>query len=94
MANPKLHHMGEHSPGQEWYAWHCPGCECAHYVTVPRWTWNGSMERPTFHPSVLVNQHDPASRCHSWVKDGRMQFLAGCYHQLAGQTVEIPDWDN
>jgi hypothetical protein len=22
------------------------------------------------------------------------QFLGDCYHKLAGQTVEIPDWDD
>lgn len=37
----------------------CPGCGCAHQVNVagintPVWGWNGSMERPTFTPSVLV----------------------------------------
>lgn len=31
--------------------------------------------------------------CHSFVTDGKIQFLSDCTHQLAGQTVEIPDWD-
>jgi len=30
--------------------------------------------------------------CHSFVVDGRMQFLSDCTHSLAGQTVLIPDW--
>lgn len=37
----------------------CPGCEMTHYISVgegdgPRWNWNGSKERPTFTPSILV----------------------------------------
>jgi hypothetical protein len=30
--------------------------------------------------------------CHSFVTDGRIQFLGDCTHRLAGQTVDIPDW--
>jgi hypothetical protein len=31
--------------------------------------------------------------CHSFVTDGKIQFLDDSTHKLAGQTVEIPDWD-
>lgn len=30
--------------------------------------------------------------CHSFVTDGRIQFLGDCTHALAGQTVEMPEW--
>jgi hypothetical protein len=30
--------------------------------------------------------------CHSFVTDGKIQFLADCTHALAGQTVDLPDW--
>lgn len=30
--------------------------------------------------------------CHSFVTDGRIQFLTDCTHALAGQTVPIPEW--
>ena len=29
--------------------------------------------------------------CHSFVKDGLIQFLNDCTHRLAGQTVDLPD---
>lgn len=29
--------------------------------------------------------------CHSFVTDGRIQFLNDCTHALAGQTVDLPD---
>lgn len=30
--------------------------------------------------------------CHSFIADGRIQFLGDCTHELKGQTVEIPLW--
>lgn len=30
--------------------------------------------------------------CHSFVTDGRIQFLSDCTHALAGQTVDLQDW--
>lgn len=30
--------------------------------------------------------------CHSFVVDGEIQFLGDCTHQLAGQTVPLPEW--
>lgn len=76
----------------------CPGCDDVHQIRVGTWTWNGDLERPTFTPSVLVryevsppNQH-LSTVCHSFVTDGRIQFLGDCTHALAGQTVDLPPW--
>lgn len=33
-----------------------------------------------------------ATVCHSFVTDGRIQFLGDCTHELAGQTVDLPEW--
>lgn len=30
--------------------------------------------------------------CHSFVTDGRVQFLSDCTHALAGQTVDLPEY--
>ncbi|QED11703.1 hypothetical protein PP914_gp215 [Arthrobacter phage Qui] len=30
-------------------------------------------------------------RCHSFVTDGKIEFLSDSTHKLAGQTVDIPD---
>lgn len=44
------------------------------------------------------NPGDPAPFecrvCHSWVRDGRIEFLSDCTHALAGQTVDLPDWND
>jgi hypothetical protein len=31
--------------------------------------------------------------CHSFVTDGRIQFLSDCTHSLSGQTVDLVDFD-
>ncbi|MGK9222085.1 MULTISPECIES: DUF6527 family protein [unclassified Microbacterium] len=33
-----------------------------------------------------------ATVCHSFVRDGRIEFLTDSTHALAGQTVELPHW--
>lgn len=75
-------------------------------VTGPKaWTFNGDFNRPTFQPSILVRGTDydcdadgrpiastvRDSVCHSFVTDGRIQFLADSTHALAGQTVDLPE---
>lgn len=74
---------------------HCPGCKCAHRVPVNglySWAWNGSENTPTLEPSLNYNMMDPATHCHSFVTEGRIQFLPDCFHALAGLTVDIPEW--
>lgn len=78
---------------QKLYLFHCPGCKYGHFFEVPRWTWNGSLEAPTVSPSLLIAQEDPKARCHLFLRDGMIEFLSDCHHELAGKTVPIPDWD-
>jgi hypothetical protein len=72
----------------------CPGCRDPHVIpTLGKmgWKWNESCESPTFEPSILV--HDGAVRkavCHSFVKNGRIEFLPDCTHALKGMTVDLP----
>lgn len=71
----------------------CPGCDDEHVVRIEgagAWGFNGDMDHPTLTPSVLVRYGD-GSRCHSFVRDGRIEFLSDCSHALAGQTVELPE---
>ncbi len=51
----KLHKLEktEGRDGPDLMFW-CPGCQCGHGVWLPRWTWNGNFEKPTFTPSLLV----------------------------------------
>ena len=85
------------------YLFLCPGCNEVHQVhtatpsdaTGAKWSFNGDVEKPTISPSLLVRWPDnikPDNVCHSFIKDGMIQFLSDCTHSLAGQTVELPDF--
>lgn len=88
--------------GDDWLAFHCPGCEYSHAVTVngrrndrgASWTWNGSLVVPTFSPSLNVWADDPKLRCHSFVRDGMIEFLPDCFHKLKATTAIIPAWES
>ena len=84
-------------PGERAFTFHCPGCGFAHFFrtgSTRGWTWNSDMVRPTIMPSLRVDG-GAAGLCHSWIKDGRIQFLADCTaHRLGNQTVDIPAWED
>ena len=80
-------------------AFHCPGCKSGHSFCIkssipgrPVWQWNGDMERPTFAPSLLINQSRPESRCHLFMRDGIIEFLGDCHHALKGQHVPFEEF--
>lgn len=58
-----------------------------HYVGDGENCWcTFNAARPDETPDFICEQ------CHSFVTDGRIQFLPDCSHELAGQTVDLPDW--
>ena len=104
-------------------AFHCPGREDAHVVSISGdgavWEWNRRLDLPTFLPSILVRsghyaqapgttecwctyaaahpEKPPAFKCgicHSFVTAGKIGFLPDSTHKLAGQTVDLPDWES
>lgn len=89
-------------PGDFTLNFWCPGCKSVHGVHIrpsgqrPAWTWNGCHDHPTFTPSILITWKDPDSEiatetCHSFVTASQIRFLEDCTHELAGQTVMLPD---
>lgn len=75
--------------------WRCAGCGDIHACPVrgsrierPRWDWNGSLVAPTLSPSIL-KRPGAGPVCHSFVRDGVVDFLGDCAHPLAGQTVAM-----
>lgn len=83
----------------------CPGCD--HVLETdensnPHWKFNNNFESPSFIPSLLVKTGkyvDPkfedddnlSSVCHSFIRDGKIEFLNDSTHHLSGQTVELPN---
>lgn len=84
------------------YRFMCPGCGCIHQFWErwndgsPAWKWNGDVSKPTVHPSIKVTTPGgiPGAVCHSFITNGRIQFLTDSTHHLAGQTVELPELED
>lgn len=84
----------------KWIFW-CPGCHSHHWFDVTRWTWNGSLDKPTvrasilnnhtikLQTSVLSNPTELQTRCHIFITDGQIQYLEDCTHSYAGETVPM-----
>ena len=89
---------GEGAPDWRGIGFWCPGCDGVHVVTLkrqdgsPMWSWDDNVDAPTFSPSILVTYDPDKSRCHSFVRAGKIEFLNDSTHALAGKTVDIPDW--
>jgi len=79
---------------EEAYLFHCPGCNAPHEIIVRggafTYQWNGKRDSPTVTPSVIATEEGP--RCHAFISDGKMQFLADCDHEMRCQRIEIPEW--
>lgn len=87
----------EDGHGGQGLLFYCAGCKMAHQINVgegpgPRWGYNGNPDKPTFTPSVLVTwtRFNVDQVCHTFVTDGRIQYLGDCTHDLAGQTIDLP----
>ena len=74
------------------HAFFCPACHFGHWFKTgaKQWTWNGDRDKPTINPSVLA--YDNHFRCHSYVRNGQIQFLGDCTHELRNQTVDLPEF--
>jgi len=79
------------------YHFVCPGCDQEHAFNDKTWEWNEDFEKPTLSPSYLIQGRRGSGKdyenfvCHSFIKNGMIQFLNDCTHKLAGQTVELPE---
>ena len=93
--------------GPGMYTFECPGCNCAHFIRtkadpdLPKkevWKWNGDLDKPTVTPSLHVFYPSTSHKaektlCHLFITDGNIRFLGDCDHEMKGQTVPIPDWE-
>lgn len=107
MAKIKRFSKNEGWKNGEGWAHYCPACKETHgfateipFANGSKWTFNGNMEAPTFAPSMNIrigpypDGEDDAGRidvCHYFLRNGRIEFLADCTHEMRGQTVDLPD---
>lgn len=99
MANARGEILTGQNEETAMFVFDCPRCMFPHSIQIrddqnrhPSWVWNGSLELPTFTPSLLVRgAHNQDDICHSFINEEKIQFLGDCTHDLAGQTVGLPD---
>jgi hypothetical protein len=76
------------------YLVYCKACK-THHLFDKRWTFNGDFEKPTFSPSMLSygnkDRGGSLPRCHSFVRNGKIEYLNDCEHEYKGQTLELED---
>lgn len=79
------------------FHFHCPGCEQEHAFNDEVWEWNQDYNNPTLSPSFLIygyrfdkNGKSVSFRCHSYITEGKIQFLSDCTHSLKDQIVDLP----
>lgn len=82
------------------HLFYCEACEYHHgfnaYLpTGPLWGFNNDLEKPTLEGSILVRSGnaDGPTICHSFIRDGQIEYLTDCTHKLAGKTVPLTDVD-
>lgn len=88
----------------DYYSFYCPGCKQEHVYSVfndgSGWQFNGDMENPTFTPSLLnripfMNKKtglmEEKERCHLYITNGKIEYCSDCYHELAGQSIELKE---
>jgi hypothetical protein len=85
------------------YLFYCEGCKCHHGVWTTNknrsnaiWDFNGDVEHPTVSPSILVRWTREKGNdivCHSFIRNGFIEYLSDSSHFLAGKTVELTDID-
>lgn len=80
----------------------CPACLGLHAFAIDtpdlvgrRWTWNGSIEKPTFTPDRDLAWRGfkdlvPGGRCHYRLTDGIIHYLPDCLHVLRDSAVPLP----
>ena len=79
----------------------CPGCKSLHLYMVNsgepgrNWSYNGNHEKPSFSPSMLINQGQPGKTCHYFLTDGMLQYCSDTdAHGIKGTVPlpELPEW--
>ncbi len=102
MSTAPVFHFYEYPSGVKIAQFYCAGCQELHGVHVvgmpgvnaPVWDWNGDADKPTLSPSVLVRQGS-LRHCHSFIRDGQIEFLSDCSHALAKTTpalLPVAEW--
>lgn len=91
-ACERVHGLRVTTGGDDW-TYNCnadaPTFRPSLQVLYNHWVPPATPENPHPGPQTRVD-----ARCHSYITDGRIEYLGDCTHVMVGQTVAIPDWDS
>lgn len=91
----KIKHVVHEENGVKWhedqYWYWCLGCGYEHAFSAKVHAFNGDLDNPTVSPSLLSSNPQNYHTCHSFINNGKIQYLGDCWHDLKNQTVELPD---
>lgn len=80
-----------HTENNKDFHFFCPGCQEVHGFN-DTWEFNFDLEKPTVSPSLLVRGGANNIYCHSFIREGKIEFLNDSRHSLAGQTVDLEEF--
>ena len=97
--------LHEDKEGTQHLTWWCEPCDSHHSVPVvvgpnpPEkkvWGFNGDLKKPTLTPSVHYlgwkdQNGNIKGKCHLFLRNGMVQYLSDCSHDMAGKTVKVQD---
>ena len=78
------------------YMYYCVGCLEEHAFGIKaentggHHSFNMDLDNPTVSPSLLQN-FTPGKTCHSFIRNGKIQYLGDCWHWKKGKTITLPD---
>lgn len=91
------------------FLFHCPGCKCSHWFSITgktpgnpneareqfKWSFNGDYEKPTVRASILVRSSMKGipTVCHSFITDGKIQYLLDCTHEFKDQLIDMEPYN-
>ena len=86
--------------GEVQVMFHCPGCGGTHAYwlahpppkTQPIWEFDGNIQAPSWTPSLRIQSMSRKEKpyiCHLYVRNGQIEYLSDCTHELAGKTIPM-----
>lgn len=100
MAKIKINENIDEETGKKYhhtqYLYNCLGCGYEHAFQLKSdggfHEFNMNLDKPTISPSLLQN-FVAGKTCHSFIRNGFIEYLGDCNHNFAGKTIELPDYE-
>ena len=82
-------------PSGKWFfVFTCPACKESHSFELPRWSFDGNFDRPTFSPSLVTQKKAAKKVCHLYLQEGQITYLSDSTHGQGGKVFSLPDMED